>query len=631
MSLLKEATSTEKLLNTIRNKKTDTDNQASHISAIESQNNKPKSFMSNSFVSEKKPVTIGVDIGHECLRLVKTTKASDKNRIFLGYKIIPYANITSRKSPEFAGFIKAELLKFFGADREVNIWANMSTARVNVRHLRIPKVSKKQIENAISWAIKRETPFDDNDTSLDFEILGEIKEDNIAKLYAVAYTAPKDEIKEIKNLFSEIGLQLDGISITPFALQNILKTVQIPDFEGTVACLFIGNDFSRIDIYAHGKLVMTRGIRAGINSMVEALMESISTKAYDDSEGFNEKEGGNAAAIAKEIRKALISLSPDSEPLTENDIGFELKEEEKFKVIALSLERIVRQVERTFEYYTANLKYDRIERIYISTAMNVYMPIVKYIGDQLGMESDILDPVKFNLPNFESLAGKATVSDRIALTPVLGLALSDNDYTPNLLFRFKDKEKLAATLRITNIVFAFLIFFAVFCGGLFMYQKGTIKQRKAGISHLEKQMFQYEPSADQAMISQMISSSEKKQLAAKEYKEKYFSMAVISELTSIIPVNIRLIDFKAELGNAKPDKKLQKINRNITKENTEKKMLLEGLVFGDENTLESSLAGFIVKLDDSPIFGEISIKQNKVKPFKEKKVLHFIIETKMID
>lgn len=630
MSRLKEATSTEKLLNTIRNKKNDTENQVSHISAIDSQNNKRKNFVSDNFISEKKPVTIGVDIGHECLRLVKTANASDKNRIFLGYKIIPFTNIISRKSPQFAGFIKAELLKFFGADRKVNIWANMSAARVNVRHLRIPKVPKKQIENAISWAIKRETPFDDNDTSLDFEILGDIKEDNVSKLYALAYTAPKDEIKEIKKLFSEIGLQLDGISITPFALQNILKTVQISDFEDTVACLFIGNDFSRIDIYAHGKLVMTRGIRAGINSMVEALMESISAKTYDG-DGFNDKDGGDAAAIAKEIRKALISLSPDSEPLTKNDVGFELKEEEKFKVIALSLERIVRQVERTFEYYTANLKYDRIERIYISTAMNVYMPIVKYIGDQLGMESDILDPLKFNLPNFESLAGKATVSDRIALTPALGLALSDNDYTPNLLFRFKDKEKLAAALRITNIVFAFLMLFAVFCGGLFLYQKGTIKQRKAGISLLEKQMLQYEPSVDQSMISQMIESSEKKQLTAKEYKEKYFPMAVLSELTSIVPVNIRLINLKADLGNAKPDKKLLKKDLNITGENTEKKMLLEGVVFGDENTLESSLAGFIVNLDESPIFGEVSIKQNNIKPFKENKVLYFIIETKILD
>lgn len=632
MSRFKEATSTEKLLNLIRNKKIDIDSQASDISSTIPQKKEHKSVSYHNIFSGKNSVNIGIDIGHECLRLVKTTKSSDKNWIFLGYKIVPFAHIASKKSPEFANFIKSELLKFFGPDHKVNLWANMSAARVNVRHLRIPKVPKKQIEKAISWAIKRETPFDDNDTSLDFEILGEISEDNVPKLYAVAYTAPKDEITEIKKLFSEIDLQLNGISITPFALQNILKTVQIPDFEGTVACLFIGNDFSRIDIYAHGKLVMTRGIRAGTNSMVEALMEDISVET-DDSQKYNETEGSDSAVLAKEIRKALLSLSPDSAPLTEKDIGFKLTEEEKFKAIALSLERIVRQVERTFEYYTANLKYDRIERIYVSTVMNVYMPIVKYVGDQLGMESDILDPLKFQLPNFKSIAGNASVSDRVALTPALGLALSDNDYTPNLLFRFKDKEKLAGTLRITNAVFAFLILVAVFCGGFFSYQNNTIKQKKASLTQLEKQMLKYKPSVDQAMISNMLNSSEGKQLTARQYQEKYLGMAVVSELTSLIPANIRLINFKANLGSVESGKEFLKKGRDnkVTAKKSEKNTELEGLIFGDENALESSLAGFMMKLDDSPMFGQISIKENSIEPFNENKVLHFIIEIKIMD
>ena len=159
---------------------------------------------------------------------------------------------------------------------------------------------------------------------------------------------------------------------------------------------------------------------------------------------------------ADEVRKVLFSLSPDSPPLTEKDIGFKLTEEEKFNAIILSLERVVRQVERTFEYYTTTLKYDRVDRIYVSSVMNVYMPIVKYVGDQLGIESDVLDPLKFQFPNFESYAENICISDRVALIPALGLALSDNEYTPNLLFRFKDKEKLANTLRITNAVFAWL-------------------------------------------------------------------------------------------------------------------------------------------------------------------------------
>ena len=52
---------------------------------------------------------------------------------------------------------------------------------MNVRHIVIPKVAKKQIENAVYWTIKKETPFDDKDTVFDFEIQREVTEQGIGK------------------------------------------------------------------------------------------------------------------------------------------------------------------------------------------------------------------------------------------------------------------------------------------------------------------------------------------------------------------------------------------------------------------------------------------------------------------
>ena len=625
MSRLEETTSTEKLLDFIRNKKVDTAPPSSNMAHIGSHEKEPPST-SLTIVSEKKPVNIGIDISHDCLTLVKTTKLADKSWDFLSCKSISLTHINSKKSPEFINFIKSELYNFFGTDKEVNVWANMSAARVNVRHLKIPKVPKNQIEKTISWAIKKETPFDDKDTSLDFEILGEITEDDVPKLSVIAFTAPTDEVKESKKLFSEIGLPLNGISIAPFAVQNILKIIQIPAHEGTVASLFIGNDFSRIDIYADGKLVMTRGIRAGINSMIEAMVERISEESQER-EKLYEMEEASAIIRVQGVRKALFSLSPDSPPLTENDIGFTLTEEEKFKAIILSLERVVRQVERTFEYYTTTLKYDRVDRIYVSSVMNVYMPIVKYVGDQLGIESAVLDPLKFQLPGFESYAEKTCVSDRVALIPALGLAFSDNKYTPNLLFKYKDKEKLAGTLRITNAVFAFLILVALICGSFFFYQTRIIKQKRAAIIQLEGRLSQYKPLADQGAISGMVDSLKQQKQISKTYSERYFGMAVISELSSLTPANIRLINLKANLGSVAPDEEaLKKDIKEAGKNKVKKNLVLEGLVFGDHNTLESSLAGFIMRLKESPMFRQISIQKNTIEPFRKDDVLHFIIE-----
>jgi type IV pilus assembly protein PilM len=625
LSLLKETTATEKLLDFIRNRKTDGDSAPLDTSKSEFKKTTGTSFK---IPSEKKSINVGIDIGHDYLSMVKTSKLPDKSWVFLGCKNVSLASFESKRSPAFTGFVKSELDNFIGGDKDLNLWVNMSAARVNVRHLKIPKVPKNQIENTISWAIKRETPFEDKETSLDFEILGEITEDNASKLSVIAYTAPIDDIKETKALFSDIGLPINGISIAPFAVQNILRTIQIPAHKGTVASLFIGNDFSRIDIYTDGKLVMTRGIRAGVKSMMEALMDRISEESPVEPDEMFEMEGPRARQMAQGVRKALFSLSPDSPPLLEKDIGFNLTDEEKFKAIISSLERVVRQVERTFEYYTTTLKYDRVDRIYVSSVMNVYMPIVKYVGDQLGIESDVLDPYKFNLHNCESYAEKTCISERSSLIPALGLALSDNEYTPNLLFRFKDKEKLANTLRITNAVFAAIIIVGLFCGGVFFYQNRIISQKKAEISKLEGLVSQIKP-VDRNLILMMVDELKDRQRTGKSYGKKYLGTAVISELSSLTPENIRLINIKAVLGGVSitgDPKKKENVKKDV-----KKNLTVEGLVTGDRNALESSLAGYVMKLKESPILRQITVQKNNIEPFKKESVLHFIIDAELSD
>ena len=249
----------------------------------------------------------------------------------------------------------------------------------------------------------------------------------------MVYTAPRQEIEDLKALFSRIGWPLTGISIVPFSVQNLFRTGWIPALEGTVASLFIGNDFSRIDIYSADNLVMTRGIKAGLSSMVEALVERFNERKQDPE---------TPALTIEQGRKIIRSLSPDSPPLQETDAGVDLRKEDIFEMIQPALERLSRQVERTFEHYATMMPGERIVRIYVSGAMNIYQPIVEYVGSQLGIPSAVLDPLSEQesaaCPDVEDTD---CISERIAFGPALGLALSDSDHTPNLMFTYKDKER----------------------------------------------------------------------------------------------------------------------------------------------------------------------------------------------
>ncbi len=140
------------------------------------------------------------------------------------------------------------------------------TARVDVKHLLIPNVPKKQIENSVLWKAKKEFHFDEKESIFDYRVQEEVIEEGASKLSVIAYIAPKNEIKEIKDLFARTGFPLAGISIAPFAIRNLFLTGWIITSEDTITNLHIGHEWSRVDIYSKGNLVLTRSIKSGVSA-----------------------------------------------------------------------------------------------------------------------------------------------------------------------------------------------------------------------------------------------------------------------------------------------------------------------------------------------------------------------------
>ncbi|MEA1935973.1 MAG: pilus assembly protein PilM, partial [Thermodesulfobacteriota bacterium] len=517
--------------------------------------------------------------------------------------------------------------KFCGSRSGLNLWANMSSARVEVSAVRIPKVAKKQIENAVYWTVKKNISFNEKETIFDFEIQDEVIESGITKLAAMACAAPKQEVQEMRDLFESAGYPLDGLTIAPFAIQNLFRTDWIPSFEQTVATLYIGRDWSRIDIFAKGVLVMTRGIKAGINSMSQELMEwyneSVESASLEESQVEETYEAADAAKNVvmemEDARELLFSLSPDSPPSTELRARFGLDEKSIFKRINPALDRLVRQVERTFQHYTVTLGNESVSAIYVSTTQNVYMPIVDYIGNELGIESDILDPLEPENPSVGEIISDISVSDRVSFGPVIGVALSDLSRTPNLLFTYKEKEKQSSISMINRAIFAGLAIVLACCIGVLLWLGHAADQKRTVIAKLEQQLNQAVPISDE-IVSHLASGVEENQKRLKKYSDRYLGVAAISELTALTPSNIRLLHINADMGmvSVGEDKKAAD------------GLTIEGVVSGDIKSLESSLVGYVLKLQSSPMFNQAKINKSKMEPFGNTELLRFTLNVKFI-
>ena len=612
-SINNDINSTEKLLNVIRGKDKESFSALGKqkVSFSEKKPAEKINIISPKRFFDKKVYTVGVDIDREFIRLVKTAKDSGGRPILVDQKVIKYGQQPSNdlSVSEFNTLLKSSLVAFCGSVASCNIWTKISANDVNVYFIKVPRVPKKQLENVIYWTAKKEGFIDETKSIFDFELQGEIVDQDKPKYAVMVYTAPKTSIEEIKTLFSDMGITLAGITTSPFAIQNIFRSKWMPATEEIFASLFIGKDYSRIDVYKKENLVMSRGFKTGSsNSMLEAITAS-----------FLEKTG-NLQLKNDEAKKILLSLSPDSEKLKDTDAGYDLKKEEILEMISPVWERLARQVDLTLK--TSTIGYQKVEKIYILSSVNVDNSILDFMSDQLGAKTEIFDPFKQH--TVSTSTESISISERMLLSPALGFSLSDNRRTPNIIFTYKEKNREIKTKRIDRLVFFSFLAALIICLATLIYQvseRNTLNKKQV---KLEKELALYSPLLSKDKVAKMADEVKKQKKMTRQYVQRYLGVAAIGEVSDLTPQNIHLINFKITEGSVLPkaaaDKTPQEKSDGVT---------IEGVIFGDRNMLDSLLTQYVMKLENSPMFSKVSIQKNNVVTFKKSEVLQFTLSAKI--
>ncbi len=614
-------TSTAKLLDIIKEKRDDPppDLRPGKVPGVR-ERRKPRRTLPR-LINLKGLSSIGIDIGDDCLRLVRAHRSPGGQWQVEDLRKWDIPASLSPESPKFGEFLEIALDTFVGSSKQARLWATLSTEHVDVHSLHIPKLPKQQIPNAVFWTLKKNTPFDEQEMIFDFELRGEAIEQGIPKLAVLAYIAPRREIEGIKSLFAKTGYPLTGISLAPFALQNLFRTGVIDAGGKITASLYLGNNFSRIDIFSGDNLILTRVIKAGNTSMSEALADA-----------YNNTRANGSSLAYEQGRKILFSLCPNSSPLLETDAGFGLEEKEIFEMIQPALERIAHQTEMTFKYFSSSQPQQKITNIFLSGALSACQPLRDYIGAQLEMDCSTLNPLSTNDagPVCEERDDRHCLPERIAFTPAFGVALSDNNYTPNLIFTTRDKEREASVQRINRGVLAAFIATAIVFGAVFLYQKNEISNKRALIAGMERTLDEIGTQVDRNQLLKMAGVIGQQKNLSRIYADRYLGMALISELAALTPSHIRLVDLKMNLGRA-PSGDTEKTAKVEMKGQTETVMSVDGLIFGKAETFDTALVGYVMALEASPLFSGVAVQKSEVEPYAREGALHFHLNLKIED
>jgi Tfp pilus assembly PilM family ATPase len=569
-----------------------------------------------------KATTVGVDIGHSGVSLVKTA-LSGHTREIVDCAFVPLPAGIIKGSPEFEHFLRSAITPFCTKTGKTETWAITSSAQVEVRLVRIPAVAGDMLEKAIFWKLKKEASFDEKQFFFDYEVRREVEEAGVKKLDVMCYTAPIGETEEIKGLFAKFGVPLAGISIVPFAIQNILGTqrTNLPgqQQDDHIACVFMGKSFSRIDLYADGKLTMTRDIKTGVSSMIETLAETLKNQ--------------DGEITLDEAQQTLFTLAENDAEVVTLSNGAILDRAELEGLIAPVLERFVRQLDRSFSYVRTTLGYPRVQKVYLSSAMPLSQGIFVYFQEQLGIACAVFDPL-------EKLVQGYGFNERIALIPAYGMALSDRLQTSNFIYTYKDKKKAAQVRKINRGILSVLIVCILACLTLTVYERLVIiNHKKAELAALELQLQKSAPMVNKQMILQLASAAKVQRQKYEGLSSRYKGMALIAELSALTPEAVSLTGLEASLSKkseavsgvpgAQPTAAASKSMAGDKTAKGESTAVVEGIITGKQETLETALASYVMKLRASPLFADVTVTPKKLAHAGQADFLPFSLTLKM--
>jgi hypothetical protein len=207
------------------------------------------------------------------------------------------------------------------------------------------------------------------------------------------------------------------------------------------------------------------------------------------------------------------------------------------------------------------------------------------------------------------------------------MGLSSNTATPNFLFTYKEKAK-AARARLLNKV-ALVGFFLVLavCLGFYGWQNHVLAQKQADYTELQNRLDSYKNRVDQSLILKLVDQSREQNAQLREYSRRFLGIVVLTEISNRTPSNVRLTNISVLMPEKpKPAAKGKKSNAGETQKN----LLLEGIILEDRSKMEATLASYLLKLSDSPLFSAPQIGSKEVGFFYDKEVLRFTAQLKLL-
>lgn len=514
-------------------------------------------------ILKKKRRFLSIDFGQVFVRAVYIESLGPRFTL-LNYDFKKIPSIVENRG-ELVNFINNFITKNSILGKELCLTISDSDSIV-VKHLILPLIPKNEIPEAIRWQLKGDPSLDSENTILDWQIVKEYTDEEGAKKNGMMCILVKSEvIDKYLSVARDCKLMPVRISSCHFNYIDILRYIQ--GNPPLVAILDIGYKETTLCIYNNNRLNFIRSLAFSFEKLTQSLIETLT-----------EDKGKILLSYekAEEITNALGIPKDENLILQDNIQAIQV-----ISAIRSLLEGLVKELKRSFDYFSSNLKEKQPSALYLSGGGANLKNLDWYLNKELNINVSKL-PLP-NCVNVQALDNEKLSEDQNLIMSAVGAALSgpgEINLLPQEIRTQKAELIEKVSLRIVAIVLGAIFLFSFL---IFKLQVRDYKKRLTNAQiHLQ--------------IIQEI----------KSLKEKIDSRdSLVNEIQkNTVPADGLLKVIAAKLPN-------NIILDGLLLEQKEHKLILRGVILENENIVESVLANFIEKLEGSSFFTDVTLVFSK--------------------
>lgn len=360
--------------------------------------------MQFNFFNKKK--CVGLDIGSKNIKLVSLQPSGQNKFRLQHFEILPLPEELSSGDIRTEGKMLSlvPILKdVFVRNKKLpkNIATSVVGSTVVIRYLKLPIMTKEELESSINIEVEPFIPFPVNEVYLSFDIIGEIIDEGVRKNEVVVAAAKKDVVDTLISLLSQCGLTPVFIDVDSFALERTLNYNY--ETKDNVFCLVnIGASVTTVSIIDNGITRVSRDLVFGMNQILAELQKFRQLQVSELLEYLK----NDGLIVSDEEKEEYLVQNKKTELSISKDLSVLLKE-------------LTTEIHKIIDFYYFQKGEQRLlSKIVLSGGGCVIRNLTSFFSNEFKVETEILDPFK-NIKNSESVPEEL----RPLFSVAVGLAL----------------------------------------------------------------------------------------------------------------------------------------------------------------------------------------------------------------